>query len=235
MAVHGGSWRFMAVHGGSWRFMAVHSGSMRSTNAPSTAHSRLWRKGGWEDLCLPLPASRRPRGWQGKEWGGCFRGIRQFFLGPSGIRVGPAEDSCLAELPSHGASQRGLRRTLRLLRWRPTGNPERPFSFGNPQVRLENRMVWGVRRRVAGKAGRAAIGGPPAVRNGFELASPFGWLDRGGALRGDRREPQREIEHEAEGFRARTQRPKRQPIHVTMLFRPRKLGCQCGGNPLDAG
>ncbi len=28
--------------------------------------------------------------------------------GPSGIRVGPAEDSCLAELPSHGASRRGI-------------------------------------------------------------------------------------------------------------------------------
>jgi hypothetical protein len=26
--------------------------------------------------------------------------------------VGPAEDSCLAELPSHGASQRGLRRGI---------------------------------------------------------------------------------------------------------------------------
>jgi hypothetical protein len=32
--------------------------------------------------------------------------------GPSGIRVGPAEDSCLAELPSHGASRRGLRRGI---------------------------------------------------------------------------------------------------------------------------
>ncbi len=44
--------------------------------------------------------------------------------GPAGIRVGPAEDSCLAELPSHGAIRRGLPRTLRLLRWRTTGNPE---------------------------------------------------------------------------------------------------------------
>ena len=96
-------------------------------------------------------------------------------------------------------------------------------------------MVWGVRQRVAGRAGRAAIGGPPAVRNGFELASPFGWLDRRGALRGDRRETQREIEHEAEGFMARTKRPKRQPIQVRMPFRPRKLECECGGNPLDAG
>ena len=58
--------------------------------------------------------------------------------GPSGIRVGPAEDSSLAELPSHSASRRGCRRTLRLLRWRPAGNPEGPiidFPF-RPAVTL---------------------------------------------------------------------------------------------------
>jgi hypothetical protein len=33
-------------------------------------------------------------------------------LGPSGIHVSPAEDLCLAQLPSHGASRRGLRRGI---------------------------------------------------------------------------------------------------------------------------
>ena len=54
-----------------------------------------------------------------------LRGDRRI-TGPSGIHGDPAEDSCLAELPSHGASRRGLRRTLRFLRWRPTGSPEGP-------------------------------------------------------------------------------------------------------------
>ena len=59
----------------------------------------------------------------GSNWGVCStpRLANDNRLGPSGIRGGPAEDSGLAELPSHGAS-----RTLRLLRWRPAGNPAGP-------------------------------------------------------------------------------------------------------------
>ena len=43
---------------------------------------------------------------------GRFRVSPPFPSSPSGIRVGPAGDSCLAELPSHGASRRGLRRGI---------------------------------------------------------------------------------------------------------------------------
>ena len=48
--------------------------------------------------------------------GGCIvirrdlQSTEEIFFGPTGIRVGPAEDSCLAELPSHGARCLGLRR-----------------------------------------------------------------------------------------------------------------------------
>ena len=51
-------------------------------------------------------------GFAAKPLGGSGRRCSTKVFGPSGMRVDPAEDSCLAELPSHGASQRGLRRGI---------------------------------------------------------------------------------------------------------------------------
>jgi hypothetical protein len=76
------------------------------------------------------------------EWGEIAK------IGPSGIRVGPAEDSCLAELPSHCASRRGDTASCDSCDGNPLETQKAPEISGcllNGRNRAACEMAW--RRR----------------------------------------------------------------------------------------